>query len=101
MIIVLYCSLKMSDWDFPGGPVAKTPCSKSGDSIPGQRTERHVPQLKIPTAIKNSHTATKDSVCAEKSEDCSKKEGKEEGRKEKEGTGKERGERSINLDMWN
>ena len=52
-----------------------------------------MPQLKIPTAIKNSHTATKDSVCAEKSEDCSKKEGRrKEGKKRKErGRREERG----------
>ena len=86
VIIVLYCLLKMSDRDFPGDPVAKTPCYKSRGSIPDQRTKHPMPQLKIPmAAIKNSQTATKDSVCTEKSDDCSKKKGKEEGREERKG----------------
>ena len=36
--------------DFPGGPVAKTPCSRCRDldSIPGQGTGPHMLQLKIP-----------------------------------------------------
>ena len=45
--------------DFPGGPVAKTPCCQCGvpgGSIPGQGTD--------PTVTTNSlHVAIKDSVC--------------------------------------
>ena len=33
-------------WDFPGGPVAKTPCSqyRGLGSTPGQGTTSHMPQ---------------------------------------------------------
>ena len=36
-------------WEFPGGPVAKTPCCKGGGmgSILGQGTRSHMPQLRI------------------------------------------------------
>ena len=36
--------------DFPGGPVAKIPCSQCRGLgvIPGQRTRSHMPQLRIP-----------------------------------------------------
>lgn len=88
----------MSDQDFPGGPVARTPRSKSRDPIPGQRTKQHMPQPKIPTAaVKNSHTATEDSVRAGESGGCSKKEGKEGGRQEKDGKGKQRGKKFVTL----
>ena len=42
--------------DFPGGPVAKTPCSqcKGHSSIPGQGTGSHMSKLRI------LHAATKD-----------------------------------------
>jgi len=40
----------LNSGDFPGGPVAKTPCSqcKVRQLIPGQATRSNVPQLKIP-----------------------------------------------------
>ena len=36
-------------WDFPGGPVARTPVPNAGglDSIPGQGTGSHMPQLGV------------------------------------------------------
>ena len=36
-------------WDFPCGPVAKTSCSqyRGPDSIPGQGTRFHMPQLRV------------------------------------------------------
>ena len=45
----------------PGGPVAKTLCSQCRfpGLIPGQRTQSHMTQLKIPHAIMK----IKDSVC--------------------------------------
>ena len=51
--------VKTTNRDFPGGPVAKTPCfqSRGPGSIPGQGTRSHMlelrvhmPQLKIPHA---------------------------------------------------
>ena len=39
----------MWEWDFPGGPAAKIPCSqckRPRDSIPGQGTRSHMLQLK-------------------------------------------------------
>ena len=46
---------KMSeDWDFPGGPVAKTlhiPSAEGPSSIPGWGTRFHMPQLR-PSAAK-------------------------------------------------
>ena len=38
--------------DFPGGPVAETPCTNAGGlgSIPGQGTRSHMLQLRIPNA---------------------------------------------------
>ena len=45
---------KLSYWDFPGGPVAKTPCSQCrGSGFPGRGARSHGPQLKI------LHAATK------------------------------------------
>ena len=52
----MFCSFKVvSFWDFPGGPVAKTPGSQfRGPGFkPGQGTSSHMPRLKIP------HAATK------------------------------------------
>ena len=49
----MFCSFKIvSFWDFPGGPVAKTPGSNSGGpgSILGQGTRSHMPPLKVPHA---------------------------------------------------
>ena len=36
-------------WDFPGGPVARTPAPNAGGlgSIPGQGTGSHMPQLRV------------------------------------------------------
>ena len=54
------------EWDFPGGPAAKIPCSqckRPQDSITGQGTRSHMLQLKSSNgASKSLHAATKDST---------------------------------------
>ena len=52
-------------WDFPGGPVAKTPCShcRGLGSIPGQGTRSH-------TTTKGLNAATKDPACHEEEQRC-------------------------------
>ena len=49
--------------DFPGGPVAQTPCFHSRDPglIPGQDIRFYIRQLKKKKEI--PHDATKDPVC--------------------------------------
>ena len=39
----------MQRWDFPGGPVAKAPCSqeRGPGSISGQGTKSHMLQLRV------------------------------------------------------
>ena len=58
-------------WDFPGGPVAKTPCPlcRGQGLIPGQGTRSHMlklrahkPQLKIPCA-------TTKTLCSQRKRD--------------------------------
>ena len=46
----------LNSGDFPGGPVAKTPCSqcKVRQLIPAQATRSNVPQLKIPRVAKKT-----------------------------------------------
>ena len=102
VVIVLYCLLKMSDQDFPGGPVAKTPCYKSRGPIPGQRTKHPMPQLKIPTLLR-IHKLQLKILCAQKRVmTVARKRGRrKEGKKEKERKGKEKEKKFINLDMWN
>ena len=47
-------------WDFPGGPVAKTPRSQCPGSIPGQGTRFHMMQLGVRMLqVKIPHAATK------------------------------------------
>ena len=41
---------KILVWDFPGGPVVKTPNAGGSGSIPGQGTRSPMLQLKIPRA---------------------------------------------------
>ena len=45
MVVIIF---KKKIWDFPGGPVAKTPCSQCRGlgSIPGQGTRSHMPRLR-------------------------------------------------------
>ena len=42
-------NIKIIYWDFPGGPVAKIPCSNAGDlgSIPGGGARFHMLQLRV------------------------------------------------------
>ena len=49
-------------WEFPGGPVAKTPCCQCRGlgSIPGQGTRSHMLQLRVPVPkLKILNAATK------------------------------------------
>ena len=48
-----------SGWNFPGGPVAKTHASSTEglDSICGQGTGPHMPQLKVPHAATETHSS--------------------------------------------
>ena len=41
---------RLPPWDFPGGPVAKTPHSRRSTSNPWSRTRSHMLQLKMPHA---------------------------------------------------
>ena len=46
-------------WDFPGGPVAKTPCSRCRGPRFDPWSENYIPHA----ATKSSHAATKDPKC--------------------------------------
>ena len=49
--ILFESGIKIHCWDFPGGPVAKSPCSHRGargpSLIPGQGTRSHLLQLRV------------------------------------------------------
>ena len=47
-------NIHAATWDFPGGPVAKTPNAGGLGLIPGQGTRSHILQLKILHAATNS-----------------------------------------------
>ena len=58
----------MRTWDFPGGPVGKTPHSqcKGPGSIPGQGTRScmHATTKSSHAATKSPHATTKKSTCS-------------------------------------
>ena len=59
----IQCKEYRRRWDFPDGPVAKTPCSqcRGPGSIPGQGTRSHMPQLRVcMPQLKSPHAATKE-----------------------------------------